>query len=186
MAAIKEDFPIRIVNGGTDGEGSFWITRTGEKIAEPQDLKGKRFAYSRPKSVSESMIISALNSQGINPDDAKLVAAGDIGAGITALEHDKVDIAIIPEPIYSIKEKEGTKFQIIPWLGSKLPRFTQTVGIATTDVIEKRGKELSAVIKGRRRGVEFQRANPEEAAKIVGEAYNLDPAVVKSAVTNIL
>ena len=186
LAAIKEKFPIRIINAGTDGESSFWITRTGEKIAAPQDLKGKRFAYSRPKSVSESMIIAALNSQGLQASDAQLVAAGDIGAGITALEHDKVDIAIIPEPIYSIKEKEGTKYQIIPWLGEKLPRFSQTVGIATTEVIEKRGKELAALIQARRRGVEFLRSNPQEAATILAKAYNMAPDVASKAVANIL
>ena len=53
--------------------------------------------------------------------DVKMVAIGDFGAGLTALEHNKADIAIIPEPIYSQKMKAGAKYQIIPWLDAKLP-----------------------------------------------------------------
>ncbi len=186
LAAIKENYPIKIINGGTDGSSSVWITRKDMKISGPEDLKGLRFAYSRPKSVSESGIISAITSHGMKAADVKMVAAGDIGAGITALEHNKVDIALLPEPILSIKAKEGTVFQVLPWLGKDVPRYTQTVGIATTEVIEKRGKELAALIKARRRGVEFLYANPEESAKILAKTYNMAPDIAASAMAGIL
>lgn len=186
LAAIKEKFPIRIINGGTDGTSSVWVTRQGMKIAGPEDLKGKRFAYSRPKSVSESGIISAITSHGLKTSDVKMIAAGDIGAGITALEHDKVDIATLPEPILSIKKKEGTTFQQLPWLGKDVPRYTQTVGIATIEMIEKRGKEIAALIKARRHAVEYLYAHPEESAKILAKVYNMDPEIAKSAMAGIL
>ena len=185
LAAIKEKFPIKIINGGTDGTSSVWVTRQGMKIAGPEDLKGKRFAFSRPKSVSESGIISAITSHGLKTSDVKMIAAGDIGAGITALEHDKVDIATLPEPILSIKKKEGTVFQELPWLGKDVPRYTQTVGIATNETIEKRGKELAALIKARRRAVEYLYAHPEESAKILAKAYNMAPDIAASAMAGI-
>ena len=86
----------------------------GQKIDTPEDLKGKRFVYSRPKSVSESTIFAVLKSHGIKPSEVTMVAIGDFGAGLTALEHNKIDIAIIPEPIYSQKMKAGAKYKIIP------------------------------------------------------------------------
>lgn len=186
LAAIKENYPIKIINGGTDGSSSVWVTRKDMKISGPEDLKGLRFAYSRPKSVSESGIIAAVTSHGLKAADVKMIAAGDIGAGITALEHNKVDIATLPEPILSIKAKEGTVFQVLPWFGKDVPRYTQTVGIATTEVIEKRGKELAALIKARRRGVEYMYANPDEAAKILAKSYNLAPDIAKSSMDGIL
>jgi NitT/TauT family transport system substrate-binding protein len=186
LAAIKEKFPIKIINGGTDGSSSIWVTRPGMKINGPADLKGMRFAYSRPKSVSESGAIAAVTSLGLKVSDVKMVAAGDIGAGITALEHDKVDIATLPEPILSIKRKEGTVFQELPWLGEKVPRYTQTVGIATIETIEKRGKELAALIKARRRAVEFLYAHPEETAKILAKTYNMAPDIAASSIAGIL
>ena len=186
LAAIKEKFPIKIINGGTDGSSSVWVTRQGMKIAGPEDLKGKRFAFSRPKSVSESGIISAITSHGLKTSEVKMIAAGDIGAGITALEHDKVDIATLPEPILSLKKKEGTTFQVLPWLGKDVPRYTQTVGIATIETIEKRPKELAALIKARRRAVEYLYAHPDETAKILAKAYNLAPDIAQSSMAGIL
>src|SRR6266849_4767923 len=91
LSAIKEGFPIKIISGGTDGSSGFWVTRPGEVINKPEDLKGKRFVYSRPKSVSESTILAILKSYNIDPSDVKMVAIGDFGAGLTALEQNKVD-----------------------------------------------------------------------------------------------
>lgn len=186
LSAIKEGFNIKILSGGTDGRSSFWVTRVGEAIDKPADLKGKRFVYSRPKSVSESVTLSALNSWNVPIADVKMIAIGDFGAGLTALEHNKVDVAIIPEPIYSQKEKAGVKYKVIPWLDEKLPAYTQTVTIATDETIAKRPDKLRAVIEARRKGVEFLYANPKEAAAIVAKAYNLPPDVAAGALDNII
>jgi NitT/TauT family transport system substrate-binding protein len=186
LSAIKEGFNIKILSGGTDGRSSFWVTRVGEAIDKPADLKGKRFVYSRPKSVSESVTLAALNSWNVPVADVKMIAIGDFGAGLTALEHNKVDVAIIPEPIYSQKEKAGVKYKTIPWLDEKLPAYTQTVAIATDETIAKRPEKLRAVIEARRKGVEFLYANPKESAAILAKAYNLPADVAANALKNIL
>lgn len=185
LAAIKEGFNIKIISGGTNGRSAFWVTRVGEAIDKPADLKGKRFVYSRPKSVSEAITLSALKSWDITAADVKMVAIGDFGAGLTALEHNKVDVAIIPEPIFSRKEKAGTKYKTLGWIDEKLPPYAQTVGIATDEAIAKKGPKLKAVIEARRKGVEFLHANPKEAAQIVAKAYNLPLDVVTSAIANV-
>lgn len=186
LSALKEGFNIKILSGGTDGRSSFWVTRVGEAIDKPADLKGKRFVYSRPKSVSESVTLAALNSWNVPVADVKMIAIGDFGAGLTALEHNKVDVAIIPEPIYSQKEKVGVKYKVIPWLDEKLPAYSQTVTIATDETIAKRPDKLRAVIEARRKGVEFLYANPKESAAILAKAYNLPPDVAANALNNIL
>ena len=186
LSAIKEGFPIKIISGGTDGPSAFWVTRPGEKIDTPEDLKGKRFVYSRPKSVSESNILAVLKSHGIKPSEVTMVAIGDFGAGLTALEHNKIDIAIIPEPIYSQKMKAGSKYKIISWLDAKLPPYSQTVGIATNDTIAKQGDKLRAVIEGRRKGVDLIYANQKEAAASLAKGYNLPPDIAASALAGLL
>ena len=115
-----------------------------------------------------------------------MVAIGDFGAGLTALEHNKIDIAIIPEPIYSQKMKAGAKYKIIPWLDAKLPPYTQTVGIATNDMIAKKGDKLRAVIEGRRKGVDLLYANQKEAAASLAKGYNLPPDIAASALAGLL
>jgi NitT/TauT family transport system substrate-binding protein len=186
LSALKEGFPIKIISGGTDGPSSFWVTRPDMKIDTPEDLKGKRFVYSRPKSVSESSILAVLKSHGLKPSDVQMVAIGDFGAGLTALEHNKIDIAIIPEPIYSQKMKAGAKYKIIPWLDSKLPPYTQTVGIATNDMIAKKGDKLRAVIEGRRKGADMIYADQKEAVAALAKGYNLPPDIAASSVAGIL
>lgn len=186
LSALKEGFPIKIISGGTDGPSSFWVTRPDMKIDTPEDLKGKRFVYSRPKSVSESSILAVLKSHGLKPSDVQMVAIGDFGAGLTALEHNKIDIAIIPEPIYSQKMKAGAKYKIIPWLDSKLPPYTQTVGIATNDMIAKKGDKLRAVIEGRRKGADVIYADQKEAVAALAKGYNLPPDIAASSVAGIL
>jgi NitT/TauT family transport system substrate-binding protein len=186
LSAIKEGFNIKILSGGTDGRSSFWVTRPGEAIDKPADLKGKRFVYSRPKSVSESVTLAALKSWNVPVADVKMIAIGDFGAGLTALDHNKVDVAIIPEPIYSQKEKAGVKYKVLPWLDEKLPAYTQTVTITTDEMIAKKPEKLRAVIEARRKGVEFLYANPKESAAILAKAYNLPPDVAASALNNIL
>ena len=186
LSALKEGFPIKIVSGGTDGPSSFWVTRPDMKIDTPEDLKGKRFVYSRPKSVSESNIFAVLASHGIKPSEVTMVAIGDFGAGLTALEHNKIDIAIIPEPIYSQKMKAGAKYKVIPWLDSKLPPYTQTVGIATNDMIAKKGDKLRAVIEGRRKGVDLLYADNKAAVAALTKEYNLPPDIAASALAATL
>jgi NitT/TauT family transport system substrate-binding protein len=186
LSALKEGFPIKIISGGTDGPSSFWVTRPGMKIDTPEDLKGKRFVFSRPKSVSESSVFAVLKSHGIKPSEVTMVAIGDFGAGLTALEHNKIDIAIIPEPIYSQKMKAGAKYQIIPWLDSKLPAYTQTVGIATNDIIAKKGAQLAAVIEGRRKGVDVLYADNKSAVAALAKAYNIPPDIAASSIAGIV
>lgn len=186
LSALKEGFNIKIVSGGTDGASGFWVTRPGEAIDKPEDLKGKRFVYSRPKSVSESVILAILDSYGLKPSDVTMVAIGDFGAGLTALEHNKVDIALIPEPIYSQKTKAGAKYKVLPWLDAKIPQYTQTVGIATDETIAKRGDKLKGLIEARRKGVDFLYAHQAETAAILAKIYNLAPDIAASALANTL
>ena len=187
LSAIKEGFNIKIISGGTDGRSSYWVTRVGEKIDKPEDLKGKRFVYSRPKSVSESITLAVLKSWDVPVADVKMVAIGDFGAGLTALEHNKVDVAIIPEPIYSQKEKAGVKYKILPWLDEKLPAYTQTVGIATDEA----HRQARAQAQGRHRGAPQGRRVPlrqpqGSRPRSWPRHYNLPPDVAASAIANIL
>ncbi|WP_334129742.1 ABC transporter substrate-binding protein [Sneathiella sp.] len=185
IAAINEGFDIKIINGGTDGRSSVWVTRVGEKIETPEDLKGKRFVYSRPKSVSEAMILAVLESHGYTRDDVTMIAIGDFGAGLTALEHNEVDIAIMPEPIFSKKVKAGAAYQMISWLDSKLPLYTGTVGVATSEAIAANEDKIRAVIAARAKAIAFMDSNPDETAEIVAKAYNMDVDTAKSAIGNI-
>ena len=56
------------------------------------------------------------------------------------------------------------------------------VGIATTKAMKEHGDTLRAIIRARRRGVEFMKANPKEAAQIIATVYKMEPAVIENAI----
>ena len=187
LAAIKEGLPIRIISTGTDGDSGFMCTRMGVKIETADDLRGKRLGYTRPQSVTESIMLGLLTALGLTRNDVKMVATGDVAGSAVALENDQIDLASIDEPIYSNKTvREKKVYQRLPWLNAKIPRCTQTVGIATLDNIEKNGPALKAMLTARKRGAQWFYANLPEATKLLAEAYDTPEVVVASAIKNTL
>ncbi len=187
LSAIKEGLPIRIVATGTDGDTGVMCTRPGVKIETADDLRGKRLGYTRPQSVTESMMLNLLGKLGLTRDDVKMVATGDVAGSAVALESNQVDVASIDEPIYSNKTvREKKTFQRLPWLNAKLPKCNQTVGIATIENIEKNGDALRAMLAARQRGTEWLYANIPAATALLAESYDIDAKVVASALKNTL
>lgn len=185
ISAIKEGFPIKIVNAGTIGRNGFWVIREGDKIETPADLKGKTIAFSRPRSSSEAQVISFLNLHKVPLSDVKMLAAGDIAPGITALVNKKADIALATEPAYTMSLRNGMKLQPIRWVDRDVPPPMQTVGIATVENIEKKGDEIRRIIEARRRGVKFIYDNLAETAKLSSKDMRLDPDIVESMIKNV-
>jgi NitT/TauT family transport system substrate-binding protein len=187
LAAIKEGMPIKIVSTGTDGDTGVMCTRVGMKIQTPDDLRGKRLGYTRPQSVTESMMLGLLATLGLTRNDVTMVATGDIAGSAVALESNQIDMASIDEPIYSNKTvREKKTYQRLPWLNAKMPKCTQTVGIATIENIEKNGAALKAMLTARKRASQWFYANEAEATKLLADSYDIDPVVVASAIKNTL
>lgn len=187
LSAIKEGLPLRIVSTGTDGDTGVMCTRPGVKIETADDLRGKRLGFTRPQSVTESMMLKLLTALGLTRDDVKMVATGDVAGSAVALESNQIDVASIDEPIYSNKTvREKKTFQRLPWLNAKLPKCNQTVGIATVENIEKNGEALRAMLGARQRGTEWLYANIPGATKLLAESYDIDELVVASALKNTL
>ena len=67
-----------------------------------------------------------------------------------------------------------------------LPPLDNVVGVTTVEMAEKKGDFLRAVIRARRKAVQFMKANPDEAAEIVAKEYKIDLDVAKSAVRNLV
>lgn len=185
ISAIKEGFPIRIVMMGTSGSSAHLVTRPGETLENAEDLKGKRLVFSRPKSVSEAIFLGILDNAGLTPDDVEMVAIGGFSAGLTALEHNEIDVAIIPEPIFTRKQADGTSYQKLSWMNDLIPYSASTVGIATDEMLAERPEDVRAIIAVRARAVQFIYDNPDEAAELIAKAYGMDTQTIATAMANI-
>lgn len=183
IAAIQQGLDIKIVHAGVISfADQVWITRKDDtSIKTVQDLKGKKLGYSSPKSVTDMVSTIMLN-------DNKLVghverkALGGIGPGLTVLREKGVDMFYVTEPAWSAEKNNYRQvFNSADWV----PRATQTVGVARTDWIKSNGDKLKALIAARRKGIEFIKSNPDEAAQIMANEYKIPLEQAKAALATV-
>ena len=186
ITAARQGLDIKIISACGEGWDQIWVTRPDAPLNSAQDLRGKRLAYSRPRSVSEMFLLLLLEKLGLKKSDVTLLDVGADSAGITAVETGAADLTVTTEPFLAMQIHQGGKYKIVFYGKDVLPPMTQTVGITTTAFAKSKGKELRAIIGARRKGVEYLYAHPEEAAAILSSAYHLPPAVATDALqTNL-
>lgn len=148
-----------------------------------KDLEGRKIAFTSPKSVTEMLVIMSLTASGIDLNKVERISTGGIGAGLTALRQGGVAAAPIMDPIWA---REQGRWRPVFFVKDILPKMTQTVGITTTQFAREQPQKLRAIIAGRRKGVDFTYANPEEAGRIFAEAYELPRELGVRAVKNMV
>jgi len=100
-----------------------------------------------------------------------------------ALNLGSIDAAAIADPVWS---KNQAQFRVVVRATDVLPPLCNVIGVSTGAAVASRGDFLRAVLRGRRKAVEFMYSNPEDAAAIVAKVYNIDPEVARSAIHNLV
>ena len=185
VAAHLQGHEVVIINTGAATVADIlWITMPDrEDINSIEDFRGRRIAYTRPQSVTDMTLRMSLDAAGIGADELELIAAGGIGDGLTMLQQGAVDAVPILEPIWAAQRDN---YRAVLYLQDVLPRVSQTVGITTRSHAENSGDQLAALIQARRRGVQFIRENPAEAARIFADAYERDEEIMRIAIDAML
>ena len=159
-----------------------WAVKPDSPIKSIKDFKGKKIGYTNPRSTSQALARMLLQAGGYTEADAELVKTGGFGEGIAALDSGQIDVAAITEPLWS---KVKNKYRAVVVASEVLPPLDNVVGVTTVEMAEKRGDFIRAVIRARRKAVQFMIAHPDEAAEIVAKQYNIELDVAKSAVRNL-
>jgi NitT/TauT family transport system substrate-binding protein len=183
IAAIQQGLDIKIVHAGVVSfADQVWITRKDDtSIKTVQDLKGKKIGYSSPKSVTDMVSTIMLNDNKLT-GQVERKALGGVGPGLTVLREKGVDMFYVTEPAWSAEKNNYRQvFNSADWV----PRATQTVGVAKTDWIKSNGDTLKKLIEARRRGIEFIKTNPDEAAQIMAAEYKIPLEQAKSALATV-
>jgi NitT/TauT family transport system substrate-binding protein len=181
--AIQQGADIKIVSDNVLTIAEFaWLVKKDSPIKTIQDLKGKKIGYTNPRSTSQALNILMLQKAGLKPEDAELVKTGGFGPMVAALELGQIDCAPVTEPLWS---KSKDKFRVLITGAEALPPLTNVVGMATGEAMRTRGDFIRAVIRARRRAVEFMIAHPDEAGDLVAKDFNITPEVARSAVRNL-
>ncbi len=184
IAAIQHGADIKIISDNVLTVAEFtWAVKPDSPIKSVKDLKGKKIAYTNPRSTSQALATLVLQTAGLDTKDATLVKTGGFGNGIAALDSGLVDCAPIPEPLWS---KYRSKYREIAKATKILKPITNVVGVASMSQAKSKGKFIRAVIRARIDAVKFMEAHPDEAGDIVAKEYNLDQKVAREAVTNLV
>ncbi|HVO90794.1 MAG TPA: ABC transporter substrate-binding protein [Casimicrobiaceae bacterium] len=183
VSAILAGADLKIISDNVLTVAEFvWAVKKDSPIKSVKDFKGKKIGYTNPRSTSQALDMMLLQSAGMKPTDAELVKTGGFGEGIAALDSGQIDIAPITEPLWS---KVKDKYRAVVVASDILPPLDNVVGVATVEMMEKKGDFIRGVIRARRKAVIFMREHPDEAAEIVAKQYNIDLDVAKSAVRNL-
>ena len=180
VAAVQQGADLKIVSSNVLTVAEFvWVVKRDSPIKSVADLKGKKFAYTNPRSTSQGLATLVLQSGGLKTEDAELVKTGGFGEGIAALDAGLVDVAPMPEPLLS---KFKDKYRIIASASESLPVLANVVGVVSESQAGAKADFIRAVIRARARAVAFMMEKPDEAGDIVAKVYNIDPEVGRSAV----
>jgi NitT/TauT family transport system substrate-binding protein len=182
--AIQQGADLRIVSDNVLTIAEFaWLVKKDSPIKTIADLKGKKIGYTNPRSTSQALDILMLKKAGLKPEDAELVKTGGFGPMVAALDLGQIDVAPVTEPLWS---KMKDKFRVLITGAEALPPLDNVVGVATAQAVATRGDFIRAVIRARRRAIEFMRAHPEEAGEIIATAFSITPEVATSAIKNLI
>jgi NitT/TauT family transport system substrate-binding protein len=181
--AIKQGADLKIVSDNVLTIAEFaWMVKKDSPIKTIADLKGKKIGYTNPRSTSQALGVLLLAKAGYKPEEAELTKTGGFGEGIAALELGQIDVAAVTEPLWS---KVADKYRVLITGAEALPPLDNVVGVVTGEAAKNRGDFIRAVIRARRKAVEFMIANPDEAGDIVAKPFNITPEVARNAVRNL-
>ena len=182
--AIQQGADLKIISDNVLTVAEFvWAVKPNSPIRSIKDFKGRKIGYTNPRSTSQALAILLLQAAGYKAEDAELVKTGGFGEGVAALDIGAIDVAPMAEPVWS---KFKGKYRAVAVASDILPPLDNVVGVTTRTAAETRGDFIRAVIRARRKAVEFMATNPDEAGDIVAKHYNLDKEVARSAVRNLV
>jgi NitT/TauT family transport system substrate-binding protein len=184
LAAQAQGLDVVIVNTGTRSVAeSSLVTMPDSPVHSLEDLVGRKVAITSPRGVSEMLLLMELKAKGIDASKVQRVASGGYVNGLTMLEQGAVAAAALIEPLSITR---AAKYRTVVAARDILPPMTTSVGITTRAFAQSHGDVLRAIIAGRRAGVEAIYADPVGTAALIAQRYDLDPAIAKIAVANMI
>ena len=184
VTAIEQGNDLRIISDNVLTVGEFvWAVKPDSPIKSLADFKGRKIGYTNPRSTSQALNVLLVQTIGLTQADVVPTKVGGFGEQVVALDIGAIDVATLADPVWS---KNSAKLRTVVRATDALPPLCNVIGVATGKAIATHGDFLRAVLRARRRAVEFMYAHPDEAGDIVAKVYDLDPAVARQAVHNLV
>jgi NitT/TauT family transport system substrate-binding protein len=161
IAAIQQGADLKIISDNVLTVAEFvWAVKPDSPIKTMKDFKGRKIGYTNPRSTSQALAQMLIKQAGLKLEEAEIVRTGGFGEGVAALETGMIDVAPIPEPLWS---KFKGKYRAVVSASEALPPLDNVVGVTTANMAAEKGDFIRAVIRARRRAVDFMYQNPDQA-----------------------
>ncbi|OZC81546.1 hypothetical protein CH274_10695 [Rhodococcus sp. 06-418-5] len=176
--ASHSDTPVTAVGGATRSVyGLDFYSMADRSFADPADAK--KWAYTTPRSVTESLTYLLPQRAGIDPASIERVHSGGIGEGIALLESGAVDVSYVPS---SVVAQQSDRFRKVVDSRMYLPDFQQSVITVNNSYLDEHPDVVRGVLAGYQESVDWIAANPDQAAGL----YAADIAVDKEQARRIV
>jgi sulfonate transport system substrate-binding protein len=150
------------------------VVPTKSTIRSPKDLKGKKVAVVKG-SYAHHLLVLVLQKGGLTTNDIEFInlSQADIA---TAIVNGTIDAAAIWEPLITKLETQGSVRVLADGTGIKKGAL---VIIACNDFVSKHRDQTKAILKAYKRGADYLKSNPKEAAQIISKDVNLAPDLLQ-------
>ena len=183
VTAIEQGNDLHIISDNVLTVGEFvWAVKPDSPIKTLADFKGHKIGYTNPRSTSQALNVLLLQTIGLTQADVNTIKVGGFGEQVVALDIGAIEVATLADPVWS---KNSAKLRTVVRGADALPPLCNVIGVATGKAIAEHGDFLRAVLRARRKAVEFMYAHPDEAGDIIAKVYDLDPTIVHEAVHNL-
>ena len=177
IAAYKQGIDVRIIGDDANTIGELvWVAKKGSPIKTIADLKGKKAAFTSPRGVTDMIIKIVLKRHGLL-GQTETVAAGGIGAAVTALNNGAVDAATLVDPLLT---KKGQDYQVVFSAAKELPDLSWAMFVTTAKYLAANEEKVRKIVRARVKAVDFIYANRDETAKIYAKHWNVSEADAKA------
>jgi len=183
VTAIEQGNDLHIISDNVLTVGEFvWAVKPDSPIKTLAEFKGHKIGYTNPRSTSQALNVLLLQTIGLTAADVNTIKVGGFGEQVVALDIGAIEVATLADPVWS---KNSAKLRTVVRGADALPPLCNVIGVATGKAIAEHGDFLRAVLRARRKAVEFMYAHPDEAGDIIAKAYDLDPTIARQAVHNL-
>ncbi len=177
IAAYKQGIDVRIISDDANTIGELvWVAKKGSPVKSIADLKGKKIAFTSPRSVTEMIVRIVMNRHGLS-GQTEAIAAGGIGAAVTALNNGAVDAATLVDPVLT---RKGGDYQVVFSAAKELPDLSWAMFVTTAKYLETNGEKVRKIVRARVKAVDFIYANRDETTKIYAKHWNVSEAEAKA------
>jgi NitT/TauT family transport system substrate-binding protein len=169
VTAIEQGNDLHIISDNVLTVGEFvWAVKPDSPIKTLAEFKGHKIGYTNPRSTSQALNILLLQTIGLTQADVNTIKVGGFGEQVVALDIGAIEVATLADPVWS---KNSAKLRTVVRGADALPPLCNVIGVATGKAIAEHGDFLRAVLRARRKAVEFMYAHPDEAGDIMPSAF---------------